>query len=85
MNPGQVSVLMAVYNCQDTVRKSIDSILDQTYHNWQMIICDDCSTDLTPQIIQEYKDKYPEKFIIIRNEKRSTATSGWLRFRRLIA
>lgn len=69
MNRGQISVLMAVYNCQDTVRESIDSILAQTYDNWQMIICDDCSTDQTPQIIQEYKEKYPDKFILIRNEK----------------
>ena len=69
MNSGQISVLMAVFNCQDTVRQSIASILAQTYSNWQMIICDDCSTDRTSQIIQEYKEEYPEKFVIIRNEK----------------
>lgn len=69
MNRGQISVLMAVYNCQDTVRESIDSILAQTYDNWVMIICDDCSTDRTPDIINEYKMKYPERFIVVKNEK----------------
>lgn len=69
MIAGQVSVLMAVYNCQDTLCECIDSILAQTYENWQLIICDDCSTDRTPQIIQEYKDQYPDKFVLIRNEQ----------------
>lgn len=71
MNIGQVSVIMAVYNCENTVRQSIDSILAQTYTNWQMIICDDCSTDGTLSVVNSYQSKYPEKFIIIRNEKNS--------------
>ncbi len=71
MNQGQISVIMAVYNCADTVHQSIDSILAQTYTNWQFIICDDCSTDNTLQVINEYKDKYPDKFVIIQNEKNS--------------
>lgn len=65
----KISVIMATYNCADTVGKAIDSILNQTYENWIMIICDDGSTDNTYEIISEYKKRYPEKFIIIRNEK----------------
>lgn len=64
----KVSVIMATYNCADTVEKAIDSILAQTYENWVMIICDDGSTDHTLEILNRYQAQYPEKFIIIRNE-----------------
>lgn len=71
MIEGQISVLMAVYNCEATIRKSIDSILAQTYENWKFIICDDCSTDTTPEIIEEYSRAFPGKFVLIKNEKNS--------------
>lgn len=71
MVKGQISVIMSVYNCGELVRTSIDSILAQTYTNWKMIICNDCSTDNTVDIIKEYADKYPGKFVIIHNEKNS--------------
>ncbi len=67
----QISVIMAVYNCGELVRASIDSILAQTYTNWKMIICNDCSTDNTVEIIEEYAAKYPDKFLIIHNKKNS--------------
>lgn len=65
----KISVIMATYNCESTVRKSIDSILAQTYQNWVMIICDDGSTDHTFDVLQEYAKRYPEKFVIIKNDK----------------
>lgn len=64
----KISVIMACYNCEKTMRKAIDSILAQTYTNWVMICCNDGSTDKTWDILQEYKAKYPDKFIIIQNE-----------------
>ena len=51
----RVSVIMATYNCADTVGKAIDSILAQTYENWVMIICDDGSADNTLEILNRYK------------------------------
>lgn len=71
MNKGEISVLMAVYNCAGTVKESINSVLAQTYTNWKLIICDDCSTDGTYRIINEYAKIYPNKFIIIRNKQNS--------------
>ncbi len=62
---------MATYNCADTLHQSIDSVLAQTYTNWQFIICDDCSTDNTYDVLLKYQEKHPEKFRIIRNEKNS--------------
>lgn len=64
----KVSVIMATYNCADTVEKAIDSILAQTYKHWVMIICDDGSSDNTLEILNRYKAQYPDKFIIIQNE-----------------
>lgn len=66
-----VSVIMAVYNAEETLHEAIDSIIAQTYQNWEFVICDDCSTDNTYSIIQEYSEKFPGKFIIIRNEQNS--------------
>ena len=62
---------MAVYNCEDCVSRSIDSILNQSYQNWEFIICDDCSSDNTYQILKDYESKYPDKIIVIQNEKNS--------------
>lgn len=65
----KISVIMATYNCEKTVGKAIDSILNQTYTDWVMIICDDGSTDGTLDILEEYKSKYPEKFLILKNSE----------------
>lgn len=64
----KISVIMACYNCEKTMRKSIDSILAQTYTNWVMICCDDGSSDNTLGVLNEYKEKYPDKFVVIKND-----------------
>ncbi len=71
MKKDLISIIMAVYNCAPTLRESIDSILNQTYENWEFIICDDCSTDNTLEIVREYEAKYPDKFKVIQNEVNS--------------
>ncbi len=65
----KISVIMGCYNCEKTLRKAIDSIIAQTYENWIMICCDDGSTDGTYGILNEYKEKYPDKFIVLKNEE----------------
>lgn len=52
-----VTVLMSVYNGEQFLRPSIDSILAQTYTDFEFVIYDDCSTDLTSEIIKSYKDE----------------------------
>lgn len=57
--PGQddkrISVLMSVYNGAATLERAIDSILNQTYQNFEFIICDDASTDRTWEILTRYE------------------------------
>lgn len=51
-----ISVLMAVYNCDRYLREAIDSILDQTWSDFEFIIVNDGSTDSSLQILKEYSD-----------------------------
>ena len=64
----EVSVIMAAYNSEKTIDKAIQSILDQTYTDWVMIICDDGSSDHTYEIAKRYEQEYPGKFIVIQND-----------------
>lgn len=63
----KISIIMAIYNCAPTLREAIDSIIAQTYADWELILCDDCSTDDTAAIAQEYVDKY-DNILLIKNE-----------------
>ena len=52
-----VSIIMPAYNCGRFIKESIDSVLAQTYTNWELLIVDDCSTDNTKAIVSTYDDK----------------------------
>lgn len=64
----KISILMGVYNCENTLCEAIDSIIGQSYENWQFIICDDGSRDNTYKIAKEYEQKDPERFLVIKNK-----------------
>ena len=51
----KISIIMGVYNCADTLDESIKSIIDQTFKNWELIICNDASTDNTMDVLDYYK------------------------------
>ena len=51
-----VSVCTPVYNGGDYIEQTIRSILAQTYENFQLIVCDNCSTDNTEEIVRSFKD-----------------------------
>ena len=48
----KVSVLMGIYNCAKTLPQAVAAIQKQTYSNWELILCDDGSTDDTYEIAQ---------------------------------
>ena len=60
-----VSVIMPAYNAEKYISESIESVLAQSYKNWELLITDDRSTDNTQQIIKEYaiKDQRIKLFI----------------------
>lgn len=67
---GLVSIIMPSYNTAPYIKETIQSVLDQTYQNWELIIVDDCSTDNTDDIVAEIKD---ERIRYLKNEKNSGA------------
>ena len=65
-----ISIVMPAYNVEKYIKAAIDSIISQTYTNWELIIVDDCSTDNTVKIIEEYL-KTNKKITLIRRNKNS--------------
>ena len=53
MSTPLVSIIMGAYNCENTICDCVESILKQTYENWEFIICDDCSSDHTLEIFKK--------------------------------
>ena len=52
-----ISIAMATYNGEKYLREQLDSILNQTYSDFELVVCDDCSKDATVAILQEYATK----------------------------
>jgi glycosyltransferase involved in cell wall biosynthesis len=57
MEPEKVTIVLPTYNRAKFIRKSIDSCLEQTYRNIELIIVDDASKDETPEIVKSYGDQ----------------------------
>lgn len=68
-----VSIIMPSYNSEHTIDKSIESVMNQTYTNWELIIVDDCSKDNTLSVLGKYKND--ERIIISSNECNSRAAA----------
>ena len=69
MKNKKISVIVAVYNTEKYVKKCIDSLLNQTYSNLEILIIEDGSTDNSKEILNEYKNNKKVKLIF--NEKNS--------------
>ena len=66
-----VSIITPSYNTSKYIGKTIESVLKQTYENWEMIIVDDCSTDDTDEVVKPYLSDKRIKYI--KNDKNSGA------------
>ena len=64
-----ISVIIGLYNCAPTLPQALDSLLAQTFSDWEAILCDDGSVDNTKEIAQKYAAAYPGKFKVIANER----------------
>ena len=65
----KVSIIMGIYNCEDTLGEAINSLIDQTLSDWELVLCDDGSSDRTYQIAEQYRQNYPQKIILLRNSQ----------------
>ncbi len=52
-----VSIITPSYNSSRYIKNAIDSVIAQTYENWEMLIIDDASMDFSRQIVKEYMNK----------------------------
>lgn len=68
MTDKKVSIVLPVYNGADHIADSINSIINQTYQNWELIVVNDCSTDNTLEICNELSEK-DRRIRVITNEK----------------
>lgn len=62
---------MGIYNCEDTLEEAVHCIINQTYSNWELIMCDDCSTDNTLKIANMLAKK-DGRIKVIKNDKNLT-------------
>lgn len=67
---GLVSVIMPSWNTGKFIAESIQSVIDQTYKNWELLIVDDCSTDNTDQVVASFND---DRIRYLKNKKNSGA------------
>ena len=69
-NPA-ISVIIPMYNTEKYIAACLDSVLSQTFQNYEVIIVDDCSNDKSCEIVESYKPKFGGKLQLIRSEKNS--------------
>lgn len=67
-----VSIVVPVYNAEKFLKDTIQTVLEQTYPNWELLLVDDCSNDNSVDIIKEYV-KDDKRIRLLKNEKNSGA------------
>ena len=71
----RVSVIVPIYNAEKYLRRCLDSLVGQTLPGVQIVAVDDGSTDSSAAILQEYVEKYPERFVTMRQENAGQAVA----------
>lgn len=69
-----VSIITPAYNAQNTIEEMIQSIINQTYEKWELLIVDDCSIDDTYKIVKKYDD---DRIRLFKHEKNQGAAQAW--------
>ncbi|MCD9853820.1 glycosyltransferase family 2 protein [Epilithonimonas sp. JDS] len=85
-----ISVIIPSYNSTDTIERAIDSVIHQTYQNWELILVDNNSTDNTSEKLYEYQKKFPDRITVLkevtkgapaaRNKGLYEAKGEWIQF-----
>lgn len=74
MNKPKVSICIPVYNAEKTIASTIQSVLDQTFQDWELIIVDNCSTDNSVEIIKQFTDS---RISFFQNETNCGMVNNW--------
>ena len=69
----KVTLIIPVYNSEKYIGKCLDSILNQTYTNFEILVVNDGSKDNSQKVIEEYQNKYPDKIIAINQENKGVS------------
>ena len=69
----KVTVIVPVYNSEEYIGRCLQSILNQTYNNFEILVVNDGSKDNSLKIIKEYENKYPDKIISINQENKGVS------------
>lgn len=72
----KIAILLATYNGAEYLSAQLDSILAQTYSNYIVVMRDDCSSDKTIAILQNYQLRYPDKFHLVTAETTNKGASA---------
>lgn len=70
-----VQIVLATYNGEQFLQQQIESLLQQSYSDFTVLIRDDGSTDKTLEIIQSYQEKYPAKFFLLKEDKKNVGAT----------
>lgn len=71
----KVSIIIACYNSQTTIARTINSILCQSFNNWELVIVDDCSTDNSAEVIKSYAEK-DSRIIYLKTDQNTCSPSS---------
>lgn len=74
----EILVFVPTYNSEKYLRQCLDSVLQQTFQDWQCVISDDASTDKSVEIAKEYEKK-DTRFKVLTHEKNVGAANNWNR------
>lgn len=69
MREPTVSIIMGIYNCENSLEKSVYSLLNQTFQDWHLIMCEDGSSDQTLKVAEMLQKKFPHKITLLVNEE----------------
>ncbi len=64
----KISIVVPVYNCENYIDECVESVINQTNDNWELILVNDGSTDKSASICNSYSEKYPEKIFAFHKE-----------------
>ena len=71
----KVSVIIAVYNTERYLEKCLDSVMSQDYENIELVLVDDGSTDKSLEIMEGYRNRYPDRITVLRKENGGQASA----------